>query len=183
MVAVAAAVDGHEIGGGGERCQAICHGDLADTGAGGDDLGLNLREPALVGEGGEGPGLGNPGHAEMIADLVESQSEVRVGNRVADAGPGEAVTFGEGAQADHLGVVGGDLRDRAGRGKVGVGFVEEEQGFGGQVGDQVFDHGSGVVAAHRVVGVGEVEEACPGLTCGGEEGVRVLKVPPVGNAG
>ena len=76
---------------------------------------------------------------------------------------------------------GSTRRDRIGRGEVGIGLVEAEDGVAGKPRDHLGDARAGVPAPGRVVRVGEIDERRPGLARGEEQRLGVLGVVAIGD--
>jgi hypothetical protein len=100
---------------------------------------------------------------------------------VADAQAGEAMGLGEGAHPDQARVGRIERRQGAGRRRVGIGLVEAEQAVAGQGVEEPRDRGGGMPGAHRVVGVGEVDERRPRLARRRGEAVEIGGVVAVGH--
>ena len=179
--AVAAAVDGDEVGGGGQRRQAVLRGDRGEALPAGGDLGGDLGDPGAVGERGQRPGDGEAVDAEMVAHTVEGGDELGMAEGVADARAGHAVRLGEGAHADHPRLVRVERRQGVGGCEVGIGLVEAEDRAAGEARDHLADAGAGMPAPHRVVGICQVNQWRGGLAGGEEQRLGVLGVVAVGD--
>ena len=94
----------------------------------------------------------------MIADLVEGTDQIRGTYGVTHPQPRHAIAFGKGPQADHMRVVGGDFRRSSCWGKVDVGLIQHQQCRFRQRCNHPFQGGTFVPRAHRIVGVGEVDQ-------------------------
>ena len=80
MVAVAAAVDGDEIGRRRQGQQPVRPRDGRELRPGSQRPGLNLAQPVLIGQRRQGPGLADPAHPEVIAwrkqQVMDTPAEV-----------------------------------------------------------------------------------------------------------
>ena len=139
------------------------------------------RHELRVAERGERPDLRDPAHPEVVADLVEPGHEVAVPDAVADARSRQPVRLGEGAKAEHARVPRFHRPVGASRGEIDVRLVERDHDVLGKRLDKPPDPLRAVPGAHRVVGVGEVHERCPGLADRLRQGIRILVVVAVGH--
>ena len=133
----------------------------------------------LVRQCGQRARLGDAVDAEVVADLVEALDHARLADRVADARAGHAVGLGEGAEADDLRIGDVDRRRGAGRRELAIGLVEAEHGAGRQPRDQRLDGRAVPPGAHRVVRVGEEQQARLLLVRERQQGVGILAVVDV----
>ena len=117
----------------------------------------------------------------MVADLVEGGDQIGMAERVADALAGHAIGLGEGAHADHARIVEGQRQRGGGRGAIDIGLVQHQQRVFGQRLHGAGDFGAVDPAAHRVVGIGDIDQLGPGLARPGEERVRILGIVAVGH--
>ena len=103
------------------------------------------------------------------------------GDGIADPRPGKAVGFGEGPHPDHPWVIGG----KRGRGALGgafdIGFIQQQQAALGQVVERACQCRALMPSAHRVVGIGEVDELGVHLRRFGEKRRRVFVIVAVGH--
>ena len=100
---------------------------------------------------------------------------------VADARSRQPVRLGERAKAEHARVTRFHRPVGALRRELEVRLVERDHGVLGKGLDEPPDPLRTVTGAHRVVGVGEVHERCPGLADRLREGVQILVVVAVGH--
>ena len=178
---VAPAIDGHEIGGRGQRVQPV----VARNGSNrlarlGDPRDRGLQVP-LIGQSRQRRRLRHAAHAEMVADLVEGIREIGMRQPIAHAQPGQPVRLGEGAQPDNARMVHIKRQDgTAGRG-IGIGLVEcQHRPLGQRIDHRL--HGRRLMpASHRVVGIGEIDQFCINRPRLGQKRVWIFMVARIGH--
>ena len=180
-IAIPATVDCHEIGGRRQGGQTVGPGNPVDPVAGGGDLGKGLPKIGLILQGRQSADLGRAVHAEMVADLVERINQRRGGQRIADAGTRHAIGFREGPKADHAGIVDRDRRGGACGGEFDIGFVEHKKTALRKVIHRFGNCVPVMPCAHRVVGIGQIDQL--GIHFGGlgKQGLGVFVIALVGH--
>ncbi len=101
--------------------------------------------------------------------------------RIADPRARHAIGLREGAHPDHMRVLHVDRRHGAGGGKFAIGLVQAQHRTFGQRGDHLLHPLGAVPAAHRVVGIAEIDQRRVDLGRLGEQRVGVFGIVPVGN--
>ena len=69
----------------------------------------DVVDPCAVLQGGQRAGLRHPAHAEMVAHLLKARDHICCPDGVTHPRPGHAMSFGKGAQADHIGRIRRDI--------------------------------------------------------------------------
>ena len=110
-----------------QRLEAVAGRDLGKSLPGLSNALDGTSEILLVGERRERTYLTYAVDAVVVADLLEGLDQRRLADAVADARTGKPISLGEGAVAQHLRVADVDGDERAGRGRIGVGLVEDQQ--------------------------------------------------------
>ncbi len=118
----------------------------------------------------------------MIADLLEGADDPRFADAIADAGAGEAIGLGEGAQPQDLRVADVDRQQLCRRRRIAIGLVEQQQHAGGQRGDERAQCVRSPERPHGIVGIADVEDARVLALRGIEQRAEVLLVVAVGHA-
>ena len=140
-----------------------------------------MCQPVPVRQCGNRSGLCHPGQAIVVADLVKGLDQRLGPDGISNPQPRQPMRLGKCPHPDHARVGGVKRRGGAGRGEVDVGFVEDQQCPGGHVVDHPGDGVGAVVAAHRIVGIGDVDQFClrfPGL---GDQTGGVFMVAGIGD--
>ena len=94
----------------------------------------------------------------MVANLVETFDQVRRTDAVADPCARHAIGFGEGAHANDPRIVCVDVWCGAARCKLDIGFIQKQKCSVRERVERFFDFRAAVPAAHRVVGVRQIDD-------------------------
>ena len=125
--AVAAAIDGDEVGGRGDWRQAVVAGDGGDGVAACSDVGESGLQVGLVRQSGECGDLGLAVDPEMVAHLVEGADGLGFADGVAAAQAGQTVGLREGAEAQDIWAGDVQRRQRAGGRGFAIGLIEQQE--------------------------------------------------------
>ncbi len=178
--AVAPAVDGDEVGGGGQRRQPVGARDPRDAVPRAADARSTSAMCAPSARRGERARLGDPVDAEMVADLVEALDQAGLADGVADAGarPGRGPSrrCGSAARADRRRRWAASCRRARTRNRPRRGTARSPSG---RRSIRLCTARRVPPRAHGVVGVGEEDEARLLALGQIEERLRVLAVVDV----
>lgn len=116
----------------------------------------------------------------MIADLVEGGDQLGRGQGIAHARARHPMRLREGAHPDCAGIVGFDPRLGPVVGEFHIGLVQHHQRARGHRLDHRLDRLARMIGAHRIVGIGDIDELRAHLRRLRDQRLRIFVVIGIG---